>query len=167
MKKVLIVYYSWSNGNTQRIAKKIQKATCADIARIDTVVPYPDDYNETVNQAQDEVNCKFLPKIKPLGVDVSSYDVIIIGTPTWWYTMAPAVATFLKQTDLSQKTVIPFMTNAGWKGTVISDMARLSNGANVTCSKEIKYDNNGGDILETSQSEIDDWIKEIVAVCEK
>lgn len=24
MKKLLIVYYSWSNGNTERIAKKLQ-----------------------------------------------------------------------------------------------------------------------------------------------
>ena len=40
MSKLLIVYYSWSNGNTERIAKELQAATGADIARIETVEPY-------------------------------------------------------------------------------------------------------------------------------
>lgn len=40
MKKMLIVYYSWSNGNTKRIAEQLQAATGADIMRIKTVQPY-------------------------------------------------------------------------------------------------------------------------------
>ena len=54
MKKV-IVYYSY-RGNTKSIAEMIQKSTGADIARIETVVPYDGDYNSVVNQGQDEVN---------------------------------------------------------------------------------------------------------------
>ena len=30
MKKMLIVYYSWSNGNTERVAGKLQQATGGD-----------------------------------------------------------------------------------------------------------------------------------------
>ena len=36
MKKMLIAYYSWSNGNTKAIAEALQKATGADIDRLDT-----------------------------------------------------------------------------------------------------------------------------------
>ena len=36
MKKLLIVYYSWSNGNTKKIAEELQKVTGGDLARIDT-----------------------------------------------------------------------------------------------------------------------------------
>ena len=54
MKKV-IIYYSY-RGNTKSIAEMIQKSTGADIARIETVVPYDGDYNSVVNQGQDEVN---------------------------------------------------------------------------------------------------------------
>jgi len=39
-KKMLIVYYSWSNGNTERIAGKLQQATGADMVKIETAVPY-------------------------------------------------------------------------------------------------------------------------------
>lgn len=58
MKNLLIVYYSWSNGNTERIAKKLKEATDADIVKIDTVVPYAGSYNDVVDQGQREVQCK-------------------------------------------------------------------------------------------------------------
>lgn len=35
MKKLLIIYYSWSNGNTERIAKMLQSETDSDILKID------------------------------------------------------------------------------------------------------------------------------------
>lgn len=37
MSKKLVVYYSWSNGNTKRIAEKLAKEIDADIRHIDTV----------------------------------------------------------------------------------------------------------------------------------
>ena len=33
MKKLLIIYYSWSNGNTERIAKMLQSETDSDILK--------------------------------------------------------------------------------------------------------------------------------------
>ena len=124
MKKMLIVYYSWSNGNTERIAKKLQSATGADIARIDTKVPYTGSYDDVVNQGQDEVRRGFEPEIKPIGVNVDDYDIIAVGTPTWWYTMAPAVLTFINANNWNGKNVVPFMTNGGWPGHVIKDMKK-------------------------------------------
>ena len=85
MKKV-IVYYSY-RGNTNSIAEMIQKSTGADIARVETVVPYDGDYNSVVNQGQNEVNSGYCPKIKPLNIDLSKYDEVILGTPVWWYTL--------------------------------------------------------------------------------
>ena len=38
--RTLIVYYSQAVGNTKKIAEKIQRATGADIFKIDTVIPY-------------------------------------------------------------------------------------------------------------------------------
>ena len=40
MKKLEIVYYSWSNGNTERIAKTLQEIAGGDLEKIDTAVPY-------------------------------------------------------------------------------------------------------------------------------
>ena len=66
MKKLLIVYYSWSNGNTRNIAKRLQKATGADIAEIKTVVPYAGSHQDVVDQGQREVESGFQPEIEPL-----------------------------------------------------------------------------------------------------
>ena len=78
--KAIVIYYSWG-GNTKSIAEMIQKSTGADIARIETVVSYDGDYNSVVNQGQDEVNSGYCPEIKPLNIDLSKYDEVILGTP--------------------------------------------------------------------------------------
>ena len=157
MKKMLIVYYSWSNGNTKRIAEKLQKATGADIARIETAVPYSGSYDEVVKQGQDEVNRGYQPEIAPLPVFVKDYEVIAVGTPTWWYTMAPAVLTFLKTQNFNGKIVIPFMTNGGWPGHVLKDIEKECRGADIMYGMEVKFDSTGGSHLETREADIDTW----------
>lgn len=165
MKKLLVVYYSWSNGNTKTIAEQLCKAANGDIAVIDTAEPYKGSYNDVVDRGQREVEEGFMPKLKPLGVDISQYDVIAIGTPTWWYTMAPAVLTFLNDNDFKGKTVIPFMTNGGWPGHVIKDMKKLCKGADIVLEKEITFDSEGGSNMQTPQSEVNEWIKNVKDFC--
>ena len=101
------------------------------------------------------------PEIKPLDINIADYDVIAVGTPTWWYTMAPAVKTFLHQQDFTGKTVVPFMTNGGWPGHVIKDMKVACKGANVVCDMQIQFDSTGGSNLETPQEQINEWIQSV------
>lgn len=163
MSKMLVVYYSWSNGNTKKIACELAKAKGADVAEIETVTPYSGSYNAVVDQALQEVKKGFKPAIKPLAKNLADYDTVAVGTPTWWYTMAPAVKTFLEDNDFSGKTVIPFMTNAGWPGHVIKDMTKTlqAKGAKVVSPLEVKFDSNGGSNQETSQKKVDQWIQGI------
>lgn len=161
MKRVLTVYYSWSNGNTERIAKMLQKEIGGDIVRIDTMTPYEGSYEDVVNQGQEEVNRRYEPEIKPLDVNISDYDVIAVGTPTWWYTMAPAVRTFLHTESFADKTVIPFMTNGGWPGNVIKDMKTACKGADIKCEMQIQFDSTGGSKLETPMVDITNWIQNV------
>lgn len=161
MKKMAVIYYSWSNGNTKRIAERLSKGTGADLIRIDTANPYEGSYEDVVAQGKREVNEGYKPQIKPVDVDLSQYDVIAVGTPTWWYTMAPAVHTFLDQTDFTGKTVIPFMTNGGWPGHVIKDMKKVCKGASSACEMEIKFDSSGGNHLETPEKDIDAWVGQV------
>lgn len=161
MKRVLTVYYSWSNGNTERIAKLLQKEIGGDIIRIDTITPYEGSYEDVVNQGQEEVQRGYEPEIKPLGVNISDYDVIAVGTPTWWYTMAPAVRTFLHTESFADKTVIPFMTNGGWPGNVIKDMKTACKGADIKCEMQIQFDSTGGSRLETPMEDITKWLRNV------
>jgi flavodoxin len=159
--KKLVIYYSQANGNTKRIAKMIADKTGADITAIDTVTPYTGTYDEIVNQGQREVNSKFMPKIKNLDVNPAEYEEIIIGTPTWWYTMAPAVLTFLSNIDLSGKKVAIFQTHGGWQGHTLKDMKALCKGAQIISEKAIQFDSTGGDKLETPLCEIESWIDQL------
>lgn len=161
MRKMLIAYYSWSNGNTEKIAKELQAATGADIIRIETAKPYTGSYNEVVSLGQEEVNRGYMRPIKPVDVNIQDYDVIAVGTPTWWYTMAPAVKTFLHNETWSGKEVIPFMTNGGWPGHVIKDMKKICTGASFSNEMEIQFDSTGGADQETSQKDVDAWIAAI------
>lgn len=162
MKKMLIAYYSWSNGNTENIARLLQKATNADIVKIETVTPYAGSYDDVLKQGQMEVEKGYRPAIKPLQADLSQYEVIAVGTPTWWYTMAPAIHTFLTENNFDGKIVVPFMTNGGWPGHVIKDMKNLCHGASIICEKEIQFDSEGGDHLISSEKDINAWIQEVL-----
>jgi len=78
--------------------------------------------------------------------------------------MAPAVKTFLHQNTFAGKTVVPFMTNGGWPGHVIRDMKNACTGAKIACERQVKFDSNGGDHLETPEANIDAWARDVKAL---
>lgn len=153
--KTLILYYSYS-GNTKRIAEMIQQEIGGDLFEIETITPYTGDYNSVVSQGQEEVNSGFMPEIKPLSVDISQYERIILGSPVWWYTFAPAMKTFLSQSDLKGKVIYPFATNGGWIGHTFKDFKSDCQGAEVKRGMNIVFDENS---LRTTETEIKAWMK--------
>lgn len=163
--KTLVVYFSYTAGNTKRIAEKISKAVGADIIELEPEVPYSKDYDKVVEQGEEEVKRGYRPKLKPLGVNLNDYGRIIVGSPTWWYSPAPAVMSFLDSHDLHGKTVIPFMTNAGWPGHVIKDMTAAAehSGAKVENSHEFRFSASDAhrDEMKTSESELEKWIESL------
>lgn len=163
MKKVLIVYYTWSNGNTEKIAGELQRETRADLEKISMVHPYMGSYEEVVAQGKREVESGFLPEIQPLAHDLSQYEVVAVGTPTWWYTMAPAVKSFFRDHDLSGKEVIFFQTHGGWPGHTLKDMAAACAGATEGPSMTVQFDSTGGSQQVTAQEEVDAWLAEAKA----
>lgn len=152
--KTLLVYYSLS-GNTKAIAEMFKKELDCDVAEIKTVDAYEGDYNTIVDRGQDEVNSGFMPAIEPLGVDLGEYDTVIIGTPVWWYTFAPAVKTFLASSDFRGKTVYPFATNGGWIGHTFRDFTKECKGATVRSGLNIRFNEN---TLVTSKEDIEKYI---------
>lgn len=66
--------------------------------------------------------------------------------------------TFLKENDLSGKTVYPFATNGGWIGHTFKDFANACGTADVKQGMNIRFDES---VLRTSKSEIQKWIDSI------
>lgn len=156
--KRLILYYSYG-GNTKKIAELIQKTVGGDMEEIKTVKPYTGDYMAVVDQGKREVDSGHMPEILPLSVNIGEYDQIILGSPVWWYTFAPAVKTFLSQYDLSGKAVCPFSTNGGWPGHFLKDVANACKGADVKEGMEIRFDENR---MVTEEKEVTGWIQRVL-----
>ena len=157
--KTLILYYSLS-GHTKRIAKRIQRRIGGEIAEIRTVKTYPEDFNDLVDEGQEETERGVLPELQPLGTELSSYDRIIIGTPVWWYTIAPAINSFLHNNDFTGKTVALFATNEGWLGHTMTDFARVCKGAYIKEGLDVLFK---GDTLETKEGKIEKWAVDVIA----
>lgn len=157
MSKKAIVYYSYSN-NTKKIVDEIVKSVNADIYEIKPVIPYTDDYELLVEQEENKQGKNEEVEIEDLKLNLKDYDIILLGTPVWWYTMAPPVRTFLKNNDFTGKTIIPFITNGGWIGTTLEDINKLTKGAHVKNEIDIVFEDNN---MKTSLVGLTDWIDSI------
>lgn len=155
--KAIVIFYSYG-GNTRRVAEQISRAVDGDIAEIRTVQPYSGSYDDVVRQGQREVNSGFLPELQVLNVDLTKYDTVILGTPVWWYTFAPAMNAFLYGVDLSGKRVYPFATNGGWIGHTFKDFKKVCSGAKIQAGLNVRF---FGDQQLTSDADILKWAQQM------
>lgn len=98
------------------------------LAEIETLTSYAGSYEDIVEQGQEEIGSRYMPEIKPLSVNLNDYDKLILGTPTWWYTIAPAVKMFLEKNNLDGKIVFLFQTHGGWPDHVFKDIKDMIQG---------------------------------------
>jgi flavodoxin len=112
-KNVLIVYLSRTK-NTKAVADMIHQNVGGKLIELELQNPYPENYKAIVAQVAKENETDFAPPLKTKIENIQSYDVVFIGFPTWGMQLPPPMKSFLKQYDLSGKTVIPFNTNAGY-----------------------------------------------------
>ena len=110
--RTLVVYFTRS-GRTRSGAEAIAEETGADILELRVVTPYPEAYHATVLQARREIRDGYRPPLVLPLESLDKYDTLFVGTPNWWSTVAPPVASFLTRFSLAGKTVIPFVTHGG------------------------------------------------------
>ena len=157
--KILIAYYSWS-GNTRFAAEQIQKLTGGTLFEIKPAKAYPSEYSACVDQAKQECRDEFKPELVTKVEDFAKYDVIFVGTPNWWSTMAPPVRSFLAGYDFSGKTVIPFVTHGG------GGMARCERDMRKVCPKAA-FGRGGafsGGSIRNAADALDKWVNEVVTI---
>ena len=142
-------------GNTEIIAKFIQKNTGGDLFRIDTTKSYPEDYHETTNVAKKELNSNARPELTNSVPDMDSYNIVFLGYPNWWGTMPMAVYTFLESYDFSGKTIIPFCTHEGSGfGRSMEDIRKLCPKAEV--ENPIAF---YGNSVSNANGKVEEWIR--------
>jgi flavodoxin len=86
----------------------------ADLFEILPAKPYPEDYEQTVEQARQERDAGVRPELKAKVPNIAAYDTVFLGFPIWGETAPPIIRAFLAAHDLSGKAVRPFITHGGY-----------------------------------------------------
>ena len=139
-KKSVVVYFSVTN-NTEVVATKIARLSDSDIIEIIPKEPYTDediDFTSTTTRAYKEQHSKQSRPLIANDIDVSKYNKIYLGYPIWWGTNPKIILTFIDQTALSNKEIIPFCTSGGTDITgSISELRRYKKGLNIKDGKRL------------------------------
>ncbi len=112
--KSLIVYYSLE-GNTKLIADNLAKITDADLLPLKVVNDLPKNSPMRYVNGGRDVLMKHAPALKTEIPDLSSYDFIVIGTPVWAGSFAPAIRSFAKKANLMGKKIAFFTCSTSGK----------------------------------------------------
>jgi flavodoxin len=111
--RTLVAYFSRS-GNTRVIAGQLHRELGADLFEILPATPYPDDYEQTVEQARQERDVGARPPLKATVPNIAAYDTVLLAFPIWGETAPPIIRGFLAAHDLSGKTLRPVITHGGY-----------------------------------------------------
>jgi flavodoxin len=151
---ILIAYYSWA-GSTRRVAEQLHTAAGGELFEIIPQAAYPGDYNICVTQAKKEIQEGFKPELKTKIDDIKPFDIILLGTPNWWSSLAPPAASFLSAYDLSGKTIAPFLCHGGGgQGHIVKDIEKLCPASTVLPCLAI------GGKSTASTAELAAWLKQ-------
>ena len=107
--KTLVAYYSLG-GNTKSVAEKVARSLRADVIEIKTVKEYPDDYDVLLSLGEKEVASGYIPALRPVDIDWDKYEAVLLGTPVWWSSFAPAMKKFISNYKWKGRVVFTFVT---------------------------------------------------------
>ena len=148
--KILVAYFSYS-GNTENGARIIAKKTGADLFEIEMQNPYRGNIYDV---SQKDLNANVHPDLKGRVENMESYDVILLGYPTWWATMPMPVVTFLESYDFAGKTIVTFSSHGGTGfGESVSDLCKMVPKSAV--GQALEYNYSGGGSLDRN---ISSWL---------
>lgn len=151
----LIIYFSRS-GNTENLAKMIQKQLNVDVLELTITNPYPGKYEKTVNRANQERESKYFPKINTKMPDFSQYRRIYLGYQTWAMTLSNPIVSFLETYGemIDGKVIYPFSSNAGYgEGNTIERIQALLPNSRIEKSFSVE----DRDVI-FSQAKVVNWL---------
>jgi flavodoxin len=109
--KPLVVYYSLT-GKTKLVSQVIAEALNATLLEIKETKPRkPGPFVYLTGGFAAVMNRG--SKINPIDVDLKQYETIFIGSPNWGSRPAPAINSFIYQTNFESRSIIPFFTMGG------------------------------------------------------
>ena len=144
-------------GNTGVVAQMIAETAGAEVFPLHTVELYPDTYEATIDQGEQERTNGARPELQAVPENLEDYDVIFLGYPNWWGDLPMAVYSFLDEVDLTGKTIVPFVTSggSGLSGTP-DTIAALEPGAEVREGLAVRNTN-----AADAQESVEVWLTDL------
>lgn len=93
------------------------------------------------------------PPLLPLEHAPNAYDLIVIGTPVWSYTITPPIRTFLDEHHFNGKKIALFCCHGGTYGKTLDDMRNALTGNEIIGTADF-YDPLKHDTAESRQEEL-------------
>lgn len=157
--KTIVLYYSRSQ-KTKTVAKTLASELNIDIVEIKDYKSRKGVLNyvkASVDALRENKTDIYFENNKNL--NLSEYDLIYLGSPTWAGNPVPAIITFIDQMDLQDKDVIPFITMTSYSTSALKRMEEklLARGARPIFFFGIQT---GGKKLVEIQEKTRDLIKE-------
>ncbi len=112
-----VVFYSYT-GVTRGVAERIRSACGCDLVEVKTVTEYSafTAYTTGVLRSRRGICDPILPET----IDVSRYDLLVIGTPVWAWKPAPAINAAVRAlSGCEGKRAVVFVTNCGQPGEAL------------------------------------------------
>lgn len=144
---ILVAYFSYT-GHTRGIAQQICEQIGGTLFEIKPAEAYSEDYETTERQGRKETSDGYRPPLFEKPINLESYDAVLLGSPNWFNTIAPPVATLLAECELSDKKIALFCTNGGGGlGHMENDIKKLCGNAEMLKSINI-YEDGGSEAKE-------------------
>lgn len=128
--KALVLYYSFG-GNTRLIAETVAKELNADLEELKPAKPLNASGAGYVMWGLRQLVSQNKPPLLPLKHDSKAYDLIVIGTPVWSYTVTSPIRTFLEEYHFNDKKIALFCCHGGNHGKTLDDMRNALNGNEI------------------------------------
>lgn len=154
----LIVYFTYT-GHTKWIVDEILKKHDCDVLELKPKTPYSDNLDEVVKEYRNNETELYTPEIEyDRSIDINSYDEIIIGIPIWWYRVVPVIRTFLKENNLKDKHVYPFVSYCGFNGGAFDEIKDLLKESNSEPLQVFTFE---GDKLKSFKTSLKEWVNKL------
>lgn len=148
----ILVAYMTRTGNTRVIAGQIQRSRGATLFEIRSAVPYPEDYEQTVEQARKEREAGYEPPLEATVPGMAGFHTVYLGFPVWGGSLPPPIRTFLTAHDWRGKEIRPFITHGGYgTGDSLKLVRQLAAGASVRGAFTLESDQERRTLARVSQ----------------
>lgn len=151
--KTLVAYFS-ATGMTRPVAEYAAEFLEADIYEIMPEQPYTEAdlaYYTDGRADREQSDPSARPAISGSTLDISQYDVIVLGYPIWHGQAPKIISTFLENYDFTGKTIVPFCTShSSGIGSSDTNLHTLAANANWLAGRRFA----GG----TSKNAVEEWL---------